>query len=190
MHWNVAIPDYRSLVTQTSRMDICQIGYDICEFDSLRGLGIDIIGGVHFNNWDRFSISMGSIGTMSTNNRVVADIWVLTVSWTLICEMIRIRNFYCFLYRQHIWLRKWEVIVWRHDWSCWDLWIWGGRGFVDVQPRSCKHQAINGHKQTCKVLLRSLNMWKTDTITFSRIFKTHISVIRSGYVIFIPIFSS
>ena len=37
-------PDYRSLVTQTSGMDICQIGYDICEFDSLRGLGIVIIG--------------------------------------------------------------------------------------------------------------------------------------------------
>ena len=38
MHRNVAIRDYRSLVTQTSGMDICQIGYDICEFDSLRGL--------------------------------------------------------------------------------------------------------------------------------------------------------
>ena len=25
--------------------------------------------------------------------------------------MIRIRNFYCFVYRQHIWLRKWEVVV-------------------------------------------------------------------------------
>ena len=45
------------------------------------------------------------------NKRVVADIWLLTVSWTLTWEMMRIRNFYCFLYRQHIWLRKWEVIV-------------------------------------------------------------------------------
>ena len=43
-------------------MDICQIGYDICEFDSLRGLGIDIIGRVHFDNRDRFAIWMGSIG--------------------------------------------------------------------------------------------------------------------------------
>ena len=34
-------------------MDICQIGYDICEFDSLRGLGIDVIGRVHFDNRDR-----------------------------------------------------------------------------------------------------------------------------------------
>ena len=79
---------------------------------------------------------------MSTNNRVVADIWLLTVSWTLTCEMIQIRNFYCFVYRQHIWLRKWEGIVWWHDWSCWDLWIKGGRGFVDVQRRSC----LLGHK--------------------------------------------
>ena len=62
MHWNVAIPDYRSLVTQTSGLDICQIGYDICEFDSLRGLGIDIIGRVHFDNRDRFAIWMSSIG--------------------------------------------------------------------------------------------------------------------------------
>ena len=45
------------------------------------------------------------------NKRVVADIWLLTVSWTLTWEMMRIRNFYCFVYRQHIWLRKWEVIV-------------------------------------------------------------------------------
>ena len=46
------------------------------------------------------------------NKRVVADIdLTLTVSWTLTWEMIRIRNFYCFVYRQHIWLRKWEVIV-------------------------------------------------------------------------------
>ena len=57
MHRNVAIPDYRSLVTQTSGMDICQIGYDICELDSLRGLGIDIIGRVQFDNQDWFSIS-------------------------------------------------------------------------------------------------------------------------------------
>ena len=62
MHRNVAIPDYRSLIKQTSGMDICQIGYDICEFDSLRGLGIGIIGRLHFDNRDRFAIWMGSIG--------------------------------------------------------------------------------------------------------------------------------
>ena len=53
--------------------------------------------------------------------------------------MIRIRNFYSFMYRQHIiWLRKWEVIVGGHDWSYWDWWILGGRGFVGVQRRSCR----------------------------------------------------
>ena len=62
MHRNVAIPDYRPLVTQTSGMDISQIGYDICEFDSLRGLGIVVIGRLHFDNRDRFAILMGSIG--------------------------------------------------------------------------------------------------------------------------------
>ena len=39
-------------------MDICQIGYDICEFDSLRGLGIDIIGRVHFDKFDKFDITV------------------------------------------------------------------------------------------------------------------------------------
>ena len=45
------------------------------------------------------------------NKRVVADIWLLTVSWTLTWEMIQIRNFYCFMYRQNIWLIEWEAIV-------------------------------------------------------------------------------
>ena len=65
MHRNVAIPDYRSLVTQTSGMDICQIGYDICKFDSLRGLGIVIIGSLHFDNRDIFAIWMASIGKVT-----------------------------------------------------------------------------------------------------------------------------
>ena len=61
IHRNVAIPDYRSLVTQTSGWTFVKyIGYDIYEFDSLRGLGIDIIGRVHFDNRDRFAIWMGS----------------------------------------------------------------------------------------------------------------------------------
>ena len=142
MHRNVAIPDYRSLVTQTSGIDICQIGYDICEFDSLRGLGIVIIGRLHFDNRDIFAIWMGSIGKATEPCQQTSGCWHLTFDsflnlWTLTWEMIRIRNFYCFVYRQHIWLRKWEVIVGGHDWSCWDLWIWGGRGFVGIQRRSC-----------------------------------------------------
>ena len=85
IHRNVALPDYRPLVTQTSPgMDICQIGYDICEFDSLRGLGIDVIGRVHFDNRDRFAIWMGSIGdrTMSTNEWLLtSDFWQFLEPW-------------------------------------------------------------------------------------------------------------
>ena len=78
MHRNVAIPDYRSLVTQTSGMDICQIWYDICEFDSLRGLGIDIVGRVHFDNRDRFAIWMGSIGKATEPCQQTSGCWHLT----------------------------------------------------------------------------------------------------------------
>ena len=34
-------------------------------------------------------------------------------------------------------LRKGEVIVWRRGWSCWDLWILGGGGFVYFQRLPC-----------------------------------------------------
>ena len=120
MHRNVAVPDYRSLVTQTSGKDICQIGYDICEFDSLRGLGIVIIGRLHFDNRDIFAIWMDSIGKATEPWQQTSGCWHLTFDSFLNLdtrEMIWIRNFYCFVYRQHIWLRKWEVIVGGHDWS-------------------------------------------------------------------------
>ena len=87
MHRNVAIPDYRSLFTQTSGMDICQFGHDICEFDSLRGLGIDIISRVHFDNRDRFSLSMGSIGKttepcqQTTKWLLTSDLWLFLEPW-------------------------------------------------------------------------------------------------------------
>ena len=98
MHRNVAIPDYRSLVTQTSGMDICQIGYDICEFDSLRGLGIDIIGRVHFDKRDTeidllYWWAVLERRLNHVNKRVVADIWLLTVSWTLTWDMIQYEIF-------------------------------------------------------------------------------------------------
>ena len=78
MHRNVVIPDNRSLVTQTSGMAICQIGYDICEFDSLRGLGIDIFGKVHFDNRYRFAIWMGSIGKATELCQQTSGCWHLT----------------------------------------------------------------------------------------------------------------
>ena len=87
MHRNVAIPDYRSLVTQTSGMDSCQIGYDICEFDSLRGLGIDIIGRVHFDKRDRFAIWMGSIGKATEPCRQTSGCWHLTFDSFLNLDM-------------------------------------------------------------------------------------------------------
>ena len=80
MHRNVAIPDYRSLVTQTSGMDICQIGYDICEFDSLRGLGNDIIDRVHFDNRDRFFLYRWAVLERRSNhvNKQPSGCWHLT----------------------------------------------------------------------------------------------------------------
>ena len=124
MHRNVAIPDYPSLVTQTSGMDICQIGYDICEFDSLRGLGIDIIGSVHFDNRDRFAIWIGSIGKVTEPCQQTSGCWHLTFDSFLNLDMGDDMNTKFLLLRvQTTYIRKWEVIVGGHDWSCWDLWI-------------------------------------------------------------------
>ena len=101
MHRNVAIPDCGSLVTQISGMDICQIGYDLCEFDSLRGLGIDIIGRVHFDNRDRFTIWMGSIGKATEPCQQTSGCWHLTFDSFLNLDMGDDTNtkFYCFVYR-------------------------------------------------------------------------------------------
>ena len=70
---------------QTSGIDICQIGYDICEFDSLRGLGI-YIGRVHFDNRDRFFISMGSLKAtepcqQTTEWLLTSDFWLFLEPW-------------------------------------------------------------------------------------------------------------
>ena len=115
MHRNVAIPDYRSLVTQTSGMDICQIGYDICKFDSLRGLGIVIMGRLHFDNRDRFAIWMGSIGKVTKPCQQTSGCWHRSdFDSFLNLDMGDDTNtkFLLLVYRQRIWLRKWEVIVW------------------------------------------------------------------------------
>ena len=69
------------------RMDICQVGYDICEFDSLRGLGIDIIGRVHFDNRDRFAIWMGSIGKATEPCQQMSGCWHLTFASFLNLDM-------------------------------------------------------------------------------------------------------
>ena len=71
---------------QTSGMDICQIGYDICEFDSLRDLGIVIIGRLHFDNRDRFAVWMGSIGK-ATEPCQMSGCWHLTFDSFLNLDM-------------------------------------------------------------------------------------------------------
>ena len=65
-------------------MDICQMRYDICEFDSLRGLGIYIIGRVHFDDRDRFSVSMGIIGKATEQ---LSGCWHLTFDSFLNLDM-------------------------------------------------------------------------------------------------------
>ena len=55
---------------------------------------------------------MGNIGKATEpciliTNQQVTDIF-LKVPWALTSEMTRIRNLYCFMYRQHIWLREKE----------------------------------------------------------------------------------
>ena len=58
----------------------------------------------------------------------------LTVPSSLTLEMIWIWDLYRFMYRQHVY----DLEKRRGDcWSCWDLWIYGGRGFVGVQRWSC-----------------------------------------------------
>ena len=108
------------------------MGYVICEFDSLRGLWIDIDGTVHFDNRDRFAVWIGGIGKATEPCQQTSGCWhlILTVSWTLTWEMIRIRNCYYFMYRQHIWLRKWG--------DCWGTWLIM-LGFMDLGwPRVCR----------------------------------------------------
>ena len=131
MHRNVAIPDYRSLVTQTSGIDICQIGYDICEFDSLRGLGIDIIGRVHFDNRYRFVIWMGSIGKATEPCQQTSGCWHLTFDSFLNLDMGDDTNTNFLLLRVQTTYMTWEVIVG----GTWLIML----GFMDLWwPRVCR----------------------------------------------------
>ena len=62
---------------------------------------------------------------MNINKQTASD-WhlALTVPSALTLQMIRIRNldWSCVQTTYITWLRKGEVIVWWHGWSCWDLW--------------------------------------------------------------------
>ena len=123
MHRNVAIPDH---IAHSSRKHqdghlSNRIRYLRVTVEYILIIEIDLLYG--WAVWER--------RPNHVNKRVVADIWLLTVSWTLTWEMIRIRNFYCFVCRQHTWLRKWEVIVG----GTWLIML----GFMDLGwPRVCR----------------------------------------------------
>ena len=132
---------------------------------------------------------------MSTNNRVVADIWLWTVSWTLTCEMIQIRNFYCFVYRQHIYM-TWEM---RGDCLATSLIM---LGFMDLGwPRVCRHPTSvllscvvpwhywNRCWRILHLTLRNKHIWqeifleiftlpfKQTHLTFCKIFRFHYGIV-------------
>ena len=114
-------------------MDICQIGYDICEFDSLRGLGIDIIGRVHFDNRDKFAIWMGSIGMATEPCQQTSGCWHLTYDSFLNLDMGDDTNTKFLLLRvQTTYMRN------ERTWGTWLIML----GFMDLGwPRVCRRSA-------------------------------------------------
>ena len=92
--------------------------------------------------------------TISTNKWLRSD---LTVLWALTSEIIRIRIFYCFVYRQHIWLRKGEVIVWRRGWSCWDLSVYGSRA-AEVLSTIVSLVSLNITKLITMIIVAIINI--------------------------------
>ena len=57
----------------------------VWQFTPVGGLGIDIIGRVHFDNRDRFSLSMGSIGKATEPCQQTTE-WLLTSDFWLFLE--------------------------------------------------------------------------------------------------------
>ena len=114
-------------------MDICQIGYDICEFDSLRGLGIDIIGKIHFDNRERFAIWMGSIGKATEPCQPTSGYWHLTLQF--------LEPWHGRWYEYDIFIASctdniYDLEKMRGD--CWGTWLIM-MGFVDLGwPRVCR----------------------------------------------------
>ena len=64
-----------------------------------------------FWKWDR---------TMNINKQPTKAIGL----WQLTLDRIQLWNLRCFVYRQHTWLRKGEVIGLWSDWLYWELWIY------------------------------------------------------------------
>ena len=114
-------------------MDICQIGYDVCEFDSLRDLRIDIIGRVHFDNQDRFAIWMGSIGKAPEPCQQTSGCWHLTFDSFLNLDMGDDTNTKFLLRRVQTTFMTSKM---RGD--CWGTWLIM-LGFMDLRwPRVCR----------------------------------------------------
>ena len=114
-------------------MDICQIGYDVCEFDSLRDLRIDIIGRVHFDNQDRFAIWMGSIGKAPEPCQQTSGCWHLTFDSFLNLDMGDDTNTKFLLLRVQT---TYMTSKMRGD--CWGTWLIM-LGFMDLRwPRVCR----------------------------------------------------
>ena len=114
-------------------MDICQIGYDICKFDSLRGLGIDIIGRVHFDNRDRFAIWMGSIGKVTEPCQQTSGCWHLTFDIFLNLDMGDDTNAKFLLLRVQT-----TNMTQKMTGDCWGTWLIM-LGFMDLGwPRVCR----------------------------------------------------
>ena len=131
-------------------MDICQIGYDICEFDSLRGLGIDIIGRVHFDNRDKFAIWMGSIGKATEPCQQTSGCWHRTFDSFLNLDMGDDTNTTFLLLRVQT-----TYMTYKMRGDCWGTWL-VMLGFMDLGwPRVCRRSTSVLLSPAC--LLVSLN---------------------------------
>ena len=161
-HRIAALPIITHPSRQSCRTDSCQIRYNICKFKGLRNR--------HYRYG--FSISIGNIvnGTeprISTNSQT-SD-WHMTskVPWALTSEMLRVRILDGFVYRQHIWLRKGEVIVWQSGWSCRIYGSKAAKGFsafnvclVIVKIMTCnKKFPPKSNTRTLITKLRSMLIW-------------------------------
>ena len=114
-------------------MDICQIGYDIWEFDSLRGLGINIIGRVHFDNRDRFAIWMGSIRKATEPCQQTSGCWHLTFDSFLNLYMGDDTNTKFLLLRVQT-----TYMTYKMRGDCWGSWLIT-LGFMDLGwPSVCR----------------------------------------------------
>ena len=93
--WRIAAPDEQQMPRRLRLLTNCWLTpclhnstpiVDICEFDSLRGLGIVNIGRLDFDNRDRFAILIGSIGK-ATEPCQTSGCWHLTFDSFLNLDM-------------------------------------------------------------------------------------------------------